>query len=70
MLDLIAINERETLRIVKRGKLYIFQVYVLGEWGPSKETDKEWLASKWILQFDMRVSTDYPTIEEIKNQQK
>jgi hypothetical protein len=42
----------------------------LGEWGPSKETDKEWLASKWILQFDMRVSTDYPTIEEIKNQQK
>ncbi len=71
-MEIIAIDDKENKRIVKYGDLYVFQTKIIlaQYWMNKKETNQEWLASKWILDYDLKVSTDYSTIEEIRNKQQ
>lgn len=73
-MELIAINEKETRRIVKFGDMFHLQrtvskIFSSSLWADVNVTDQEWLASKWILDYRLKVRTDYPTIEEIRSQQ-
>ena len=68
-MELIAINEDEDIRIIKCGVTYFLQEYWVHRWKDIKDTTEEWLASKWILDYYLKVSTDYPTISEIRNEQ-
>jgi len=66
----IAVTEHETKRIILSGDRYIRQNRVFGTvWKDIEETNEEWLAAKWIINFDMKVAADYPTIEEIRKAQ-
>ncbi len=73
MEKVIAINKRETIRVVKFGDMFHLQSLIskiFGNiWTDHKTTKEEWLASKWILDKELKVSSDYPTIEEIRNKQ-
>lgn len=39
-------------------------------WNDKEETKQEWMASKWILDYSLRVGSEYPTIAEIREMQK
>jgi len=69
----IAINDEEDMRITKSGNLYSFErKYELRSFSMWKEirwTSEEWMASKWILDWGLMVSSDYPTIDEIRQRQ-
>ena len=75
-MKILAINEKETLRVVKFGDEYHLQKPAISVWlKPTCWVDneiagEEWVASKWILDYGLKVSTDYPTIAEIREQQK
>ena len=71
----IAINENETRRIIKDRGLYSYQIaktpwLTVDIWTSIKTTTEEWLASKWILDYRLKVSSDYPSIKEIKEKQE
>ena len=71
-MEVIAINKKENIRIIKCGDFYVFQTKVIlaNYWMNKEETKQEWLASKWITDNNLKISTDYPTIDEIRNKQK
>lgn len=70
-MEIIAISEEEFTRILKCGSTYILQEQRIPTvWMKIKETEEEWLASKWILDDELKVSSDYPTIDEIRETQK
>jgi hypothetical protein len=73
-MELIAINKKETVRLVKFGDSFYLQKTVsifFGRnlWADVNTTNQEWLASKWILDNGLTVCTDYPTIAEIRAKQ-
>jgi len=73
-MEILAINEEETLRVAMFGDMYHLQqstsiFYILGIWKDVKAPGEEWMASKWILDYGLKVSTDYPTIAEIRTKQ-
>lgn len=68
-MEIIAISEGEKTRIIKRGNEYVFQDYWVPRWQDIDKTEEEWIASKWILDYDLKVSSDYSTIAEIRNEQ-
>lgn len=70
-MEVIAITEDGRKRIVLCGDIYLLQALILvcSFWIDKDETKQEWVASKWILDYGMNVSTDYPTIDEIKKAQ-
>ncbi len=74
MNKIIAINDDETLRIVKNSNTYSFErkfeLHRFCTWSEVDHTVEEWLASKWILDYDLTVGTEYPTIDEIREMQK
>lgn len=67
----IAINTIENLRVVLFGDLYVLQtkVFCFG-WINSEESKEEFMASKWILKYGLKIEEDYPTIAEIRERQK
>ncbi len=73
MEKVIAISKREDVRVVKFGDMFHLQTLVskiFGNiWSDYKTTKEEWLASKWILDKELKVSSDYPTIKEIREKQ-
>ncbi len=74
IVEVIAISEKEGIRVVKFGDMFHLQVLIskvfCSLWHDSKTTKEEWLASKWILDRGLKVSSDYPTIDEIREKQK
>lgn len=75
IVELIAINKKETVRVVKFGDMFhlqkiVFKLFSSSLFADINTTDQEWLASKWIIDYDLTVSTDYPTIDEIRKIQK
>lgn len=74
-MEIIAINSKETKRVVMFGDYYHLQktvskIFSNGLWADINTTQHEWLASKWILDNSLTVCTDYPTIAEIRAKQK
>jgi len=71
-METIAISDNARTRVVLCGDMYILQnkVVVCNYWLDKEETEQEWMASKWILDNDLKVGTEYPTIDEIREQQK
>lgn len=74
-MEVIAINEKETVRVVKFGDMFHLQktvskIFSSSLFADENITDQEWLASKWILDYGLKVCTDYPTIDEIREMQK
>jgi hypothetical protein len=74
-MELIAINNKETWRVVMFGDHYHLQrtvskIFSSSLWADVNTTQHEWLASKWILDKGLTVCTDYPTIAEIRSKQK
>ena len=68
-MEVVAINEDETIRIVKYGDFYHFEIKKFHGWAMDKDTREYWLVSKWILDNSLKVADDYPTITEIRNRQ-
>lgn len=71
-MDTIAISEDGRTRVIMCGYYYLLQTKIncINYWNTKEETEHEWLASKWILDFELRVGSDYPTIAEIRETQK
>lgn len=71
-MEIIAITKNSSVRIVQCGDEYIRQIKMsfLPVWSDVERVKEEWIASKWILEYGMEVSTDYPTIAEIKERQE
>lgn len=73
-MEVVAINEKENIRVVKSGDMFYLQTLIsqiFGRlWNDSEMVKEEWIASKWILKYGMKVSSDYPTIDEIREKQK
>ena len=74
-MEVIAINKNENMRIAKFGDTFHLQTQVsklfsCSLWHDSKMTKQEWMASKWILDHGLKVSSDYPTIDEIREMQR
>ncbi len=74
MRNVIAINKDETVRIIQEKSTYYLErlkeVEKWGIWSGVKETNQEWLASKWILDYELEIPSNYPTIKEIEKQQR
>jgi len=73
-MEIIAINGKETKRVVQFGDMYHLQktvskIFSSSLWADINTTKEEWLASKWILDNNLTVATDYPTIAEIRAKQ-
>jgi len=73
-MNLIAINNKETKRVVLYGDMYhlqktISKIFSSSLWADINTTKEEWLASKWILDNGLTVATDYPTIAQIRAKQ-
>jgi hypothetical protein len=71
-MEVIAISGDARMRVVLFGDKYILQskISCINYWNDKEETEQEWMASKWILDNELRVGTEYPTIAEIREQQK
>lgn len=73
-MEVIAITEKENIRIVKYGDTFHLETLIskiFGSlWHGSDVTKEEWIVSKWILKYSMKVSSDYPTIDEIREKQR
>ena len=71
-METIAITEDGSKRIVLCGDRYLRQrrVGFIDHFLNVEETTEEWIASKWILEYRMKVESDYPTIAEIREGQK
>jgi hypothetical protein len=73
-MEVIAINSKETKRIVMFGDYYHLQrtvskIFSSSLWADINTTQQEWMASKWILDNGLTVCTDYPTIAQIRAKQ-
>ena len=69
MMEVIAINKEENCKIVICGDRFMLQHKICRVWIFGKDTKQEWRVSKWITDFGLKVSSDYPTIQEIKDKQ-
>lgn len=71
-METIAISDNARTRVVLCGDMYILQnkISCINYWNDKEETELEWMASKWILDYKLRVGTEYPTIAEIREMQK
>jgi len=72
-MKIIAIREDESKRVIEQSGNYSLQErlnIVSYAWYMLKDTREEWLAAKWIVDNDMKVAADYPTIEQIRESQK
>ena len=69
----IAINANETLRLQEKRYSYTLQykkeLNNFWVWADAQITCEEWIAAKWILDNDMFVGENYPTIDEIREKQ-
>jgi len=70
--DTIAISDDARTRIILCGDIYILQskIMCVNYWNDKEETKQEWMASKWILDYGLKVGSEYPTIDEIRKMQK
>ena len=71
-METIAISDNSRTRIITCGDYWLLQnkISCINYWHTQEETKQEWMASKWILEHGLRVSTEYPTIAEIKGRQE
>ena len=74
-MEIIAIHEKETFRVIKTGDKYHLQKPAALWlrplcWVDNEIAGEEWVAAKWILDYGLKVYTDYPTIDEIRERQK
>lgn len=71
-MKIIAITENGARRILLCGDRYLRQQRAgfINHFLDIEETTEEWIASKWILEYGMKVESDYPTIAEIREKQK
>lgn len=71
-METIAISDDGRTRILLCGDRYILQnkIICINFWNDTEETKQEWMASKWILDYGLKVGSEYPTIAEIKERQK
>ncbi len=71
-METIAISDDNRTRILLCGDIYLLQSKIIcaNYWLDKEETKQEWVASKWILDYGLKVGSEYPTIAEIREQQK
>ena len=71
-METIAISDDARTRIILCGGMYILQrkITCMNYWNDREETKQEWMASKWILDYSLKVGSEYPTIAEIREMQK
>lgn len=71
-METIAISEDGRMQVILCGDIYLLQTKIrcMNYWYDKEETKQEWMASKWILDYELKVGSEYPTIAEIREMQK
>ena len=71
---IIAENRYKTMRVKKSGYMYLLEkkksYLFMDRWDIIDESEQERMASKWILDNNLWVIDDYPTIAEIGEMQR